>query len=57
MFFQSLTPAGGVVESLRETWRILENLGGGRGGVNSFFIFLEYVFYIGNKQSLPKRVQ
>lgn len=44
MFFQSLPPAGGVLESLRETWKILENLGGGRGGVNSFFYFFRIRF-------------
>ncbi len=27
MFFQSLTPAGGVVENLRKSWKISENLG------------------------------
>ncbi len=36
MFFQSLTPAGGVWENLRKSWKISENLGGGKGGVNSF---------------------
>ena len=25
-----------ISENLRESWRILDNLGGGKGGVNSF---------------------